>query len=134
MWIVLVAALLAACTPAGAPTPTPSAPGTSTGNVELVVVAGPVCPVEREPPDPNCEPRPVAGARILVQPGDGADIVVGEATTNDEGRATIALPEGDYLLIGMEVEGLMGLPDPAPVVVTAGATVTVTLAYDTGIR
>lgn len=134
MWIALVAALLAACTPAGAPTPTPSAPGTNTGNVELVVVAGPVCPVEREPPDPNCEPRPVAGARILFQPGDGADIVVGEATTNDEGRATIALPEGDYLLIGMEVEGLMGLPDPAPVMVTAGATVTVTLAYDTGIR
>jgi hypothetical protein len=34
----------------------------------------------------------------------------------------------------VEVEGLMGLPEPATVTVESGESVTVTLAYDTGIR
>lgn len=97
-------------------------------------MAGPVCPVEQDPPDPNCEPRVVEGARILVQPGDGRDIVVGEATTDAEGHATFELPTGDYVVVGVEVEGLMGLPEPTTVSVESGEAVTVTLAYDTGIR
>ena len=76
--------LLAACMPAVV-SPTP---GGDAGTLEIEVVAGPVCPVEQDPPDPNCEPRVVEGARILVQPGDGRDIVVGEATTDADGHAT----------------------------------------------
>jgi hypothetical protein len=102
--------------------------------MEIEVVAGPVCPVEQDPPDPNCVPRVVEGARILVQPGDGRDIVVGEATTDADGHATIELAAGDYIVVGVEVEGLMGVPEPATVTVESGETVTVTLVYDTGIR
>ncbi len=122
--------VLAACMPASA-SPTP---GDDAGTLEIEVLAGPVCPVEQDPPDPNCEPRAVDGARILVQPGDGRDIVVGEATTDAEGHATIELPPGDYIVVGVEVDGLMGLPGPATVSVESGETVTVTLVYDTGIR
>jgi hypothetical protein len=104
------------------------------GVIEVEAVAGPVCPVEQDPPDPNCEPRPVEGARILVQPGDGRDIVVGEATTDADGHATIELPPGDYIVVGVEVEGLMGIPEPATAAVEIGETTTVILAYDTGIR
>jgi hypothetical protein len=104
------------------------------GTIELRVVAGPVCPVEQDPPDPGCEPRPVEGARILVQPADGRDIVVGEATTDTDGRASIELPAGDYIVIGVEVEGLMGVPEPVSVAVGAGETISIDLAYDTGIR
>jgi len=122
--------MLAACVPS-ATSPTP---GAAAGTVEIVVVAGPVCPVEQDPPDPNCEPRAVEGARILVQPGDGRDIVVGEATTDADGHATLELAPGDYIVVGVGVEGLMGLPEPTTVSVETGETVIVTLAYDTGIR
>jgi len=37
-------------------------------------------------------------------------------------------------VIEVEVEGLMGLPDPATVTVTGGQTAMITLTYDTGIR
>lgn len=128
-WPVTLLILLAVgCLPA---TPTPPA---ATGTLRVEVVAGPVCPVEQQPADPDCEPRPVQGARIFVQPGDGRDIPVAEATTDERGHASIELAAGDYLLAGGDVDGLMGRPDPATVTVSAGQTVTVTLTYDTGIR
>ena len=121
--------VLSACLPASSPTP-----DAELGTLEVEVVAGPVCPVEQDPPDPNCAPRPVEGARILVQPGDGRDIVAGEATTDTDGHATVELAPGDYVVVGVEVDGLMGLPEPTTVTLNAGQTATVTLAYDTGIR
>lgn len=123
-----LALLLAACLPI----PTPTAGGA--GAIEVEVVAGPVCPVEQEPPDPNCAPRPVEGARIFVQPGDGRDILVGEATTDVDGNASIEIAPGDYIVVGGQVDGLMGLPEPTTVSVAAGQTATITLTYDTGIR
>ena len=126
--ILFLVIVLAGCAPAASASPT------SEGTLRVEVVAGPVCPVERDPPDPDCAPRAVGGARIFVQPGDGRDIVVGEATTDEAGHATIELAPGDYLVLGAEVEGLMGRPDAATVTVSAGRTVTITLTYDTGIR
>lgn len=104
------------------------------GTLAVVVAAGPVCPIEQDPPDPECEPRPVAGARILVQPGDGRDMLVGEVTTDEDGHASLELPPGDYLVAALEVNGLMGSPELASVTVVEGETVTLTLLYDTGIR
>jgi hypothetical protein len=109
-------------------------PGGEAGTLQIEDAAGPDCPVEQDPPDPNCAPRAVDGARILVQPGDGRDIVVGEATTDADGHATVELAPGDYIVVGVEVEGLMGLPEPTTVTLNPGETSTVTLAYDTGIR
>jgi hypothetical protein len=123
--------VLGGCVPAASATP---ASDGETGTIEVRVVAGPVCPVEQDPPDPGCEPRPVDGALILVQPADGRDIVVGQATTDADGHAAIELAAGDYLVFGAEVEGLMGVPDVVPVTVAPGGTITVDLAYDTGIR
>lgn len=126
--LLVLALVLAACVPVPSPTVVES------GSIEVAVAAGPVCPVEQEPPDPNCAPRPVEGARIFVQPGDGRDIMVGEAITDAGGVATITIAPGDYVVIGGEVEGLMGRPEPVVVTVAAGQTVTITLSYDTGIR
>ena len=116
------------CAPATSSTPT------AIGTIQVEVVAGPVCPVERNPPDPECEPRPVEGARIFVQPGDGRDILVAEATTDEGGHASIELTPGDYTIAGGEVEGLMGRPEPTTVTLSADQTVTISLSYDTGIR
>ncbi len=129
-WASLFLALVVvACTPAPSPTPTGG-----TGELEVAVVAGPVCPVETVPPDPACAPRPVSSARVFVSPADGRDIIVAEGTTDDDGIALLSLPPGEYLLAGDAVEGLFGVPEPMSVEVVAGRATSVTLDYDTGIR
>jgi hypothetical protein len=97
-------------------------------------VAGPVCPVEQDPPDPGCAPRPVEGAPIFVQPADGRDIMIAQGTTDADGVVVLRVPPGDYVVSGGDVSGLMGLPEPTAVSVDAGATSTLDLGYDTGIR
>ncbi|MGH2417710.1 MAG: hypothetical protein ACRDFY_05190 [Candidatus Limnocylindria bacterium] len=126
---LLLALTVAACMPAASQAPTAEA-----GELEVAVVAGPVCPVETVPPDPACDPRPVAGARVFVSPGDGRDILVGEAVTDDEGIARLSLVPGDYILAGDAVEGMLGMPQPMAVTVAPRRTTIVTLSYDTGIR
>jgi len=124
--VAMLLLLLAACTPA------PSDAGM--GAIQVDAFAGPICPVETEPPDPDCAARPVEGALVLVQPGDGRDIVVAQGETDTEGRVLLDVPPGSYVVLGAAVEGLMGTPQPVPVVVEAGGRTLVELSYDTGIR
>lgn len=125
---VLMLLLLAACRLA------PSTSASDLGSIEVEAFAGPVCPVETDPPDPECAPRPVQGALILVQPADGRDIVVAQGETDADGRVLLDVPAGDYLVIGAAVEGLMGVPQPIAVTVEADEATPVGLGYDTGIR
>jgi hypothetical protein len=128
IWVIAVLAV-----PSCFPTPRPT-PGSGDTALSIRVVAGPVCPVERDPPDPSCEARPVAGAQVLVQTADGRDVIVAQGTTGADGNVIVEVPPGEYLVAGGEVEGLMGLPEPARVSVVVGNTEIVLLSYDTGIR
>lgn len=94
--------------------------------------AGPVCPVESNPPDPACAPRPVAGAVIRVTDPSGAEVAT--ATTDELGAYVVILPPGDYFVTADPVDGLMGTPEPIPAAVAPDVLVTVDLTYDTGIR
>ena len=123
--LVTVLAMLTACEPAE------PAEG---GSIVVVAMAGPVCPVESDPPDPSCAPRPVAGAAVVVTPADGSDDVVAQGETDVDGRLTLAVPVGDYLVSAGEVEGLVAAPEPVVVSVLADLTTEVPVAYDTGIR
>jgi branched-chain amino acid transport system permease protein len=122
--LIALVALAAAC---GGTSATMSPVGTGIGGV---VVASPVCPVER-PGDPGCAPRPVAGAVVIVRGADGAEVA--RATTAADGRYAVSLPPGQFTVEGAPVEGLMGNPSPIGVEVGDGI-VTVDLQYDTGIR
>ncbi len=102
--------------------------------LEVNALAGPVCPVETDPPDPDCEPRPVGLALVIVSPGDGRDILVADGLTDAGGAVSFVLSPGDYIVTGGDVEGLFGRPDPLTIVVTEGVTSSVTIVYDTGIR
>lgn len=98
-----------------------------------IVLAGPTCPVVRDPPDPACEDRPVAGAEILVVDAQGQEVA--RASTDAEGGFTLALPVGQYQLVPQPVEGLLGTASPTAIVVGDGAPLEpVTIIYDTGIR
>ena len=107
---------------------------TAEGSIVVVAQAGPVCPVESDPPDPSCAPRPVVGAPVVVTPADGGDEVVAQGETDADGRLTLAVPVGNYLVSAGEVEGLVAAPEPVVVSVLADLTTEVPVAYDTGIR
>lgn len=123
--LVAVIALLTACD---------TADPREEGSILVVAMAGPTCPVETDPPDPDCAPRPVAGAPVVVSPANGQDIVIAQGETDAEGRLTLAVPAGDYLVTAGAVEGMMAAPEPVVVSVLAGLTIEVPLGYDTGIR
>lgn len=119
---VALAAVVVACTPAVA-----------TQTVSGVVVAGPTCPVVTDPPDPACEDRPVAGARIVVKDADGDEVAI--AVSEEEGAFSVELEPGRYELVAQPMEGLLGTAPPVSVVVVEGTdSEPLTLVYDTGIR
>ena len=122
------------------PTATSAAPPSNavpaTGGPWIIgtATAGPVCPVERYPPDPACAPRPVAGATITVHGAGGQ--VIATTTTGTDGSYRVAVPAGSVQVVAAPVAGLMRAPAPVDVVVPAGSSawVRVDLSYDTGIR
>ena len=130
--------------PAASSQPSPTAGGSGAPPVPIpssggpwlvgVATAGPVCPVERIPPDPACAPRPVVGATIVVLDRGGREIA--RATTGADGTYRVAVPAGSVRVEAAPVTGLMGTPAPIEAVVPAGpgAWLRVDMAYDTGIR
>ncbi|MGZ9275620.1 MAG: hypothetical protein ACXW4L_00720 [Candidatus Limnocylindrales bacterium] len=111
--------------------PSPSDDAGRTG-LRINAVAGPVCAVEQMPPDPACAPRPVGGATIAIRDARGEEVK--RISLDVAGSAFVELPPGEYEVVGGEVEGLMGVPEPQHATVSEGAATTVDLAYDTGIR
>jgi hypothetical protein len=97
-----------------------------------IAVAGPVCPVETVPPDPDCAPRPVAGAVLVIRDGAGSEVA--HTTTEADGSFFAELPAGDYTVEPQPVEGLMGTAAALEVTVVDGIATQVQLDYDTGIR
>ena len=101
--------------------------------VRGTVTSGPTCPVETQPPDPDCAARQVAGAILVVTGVDG--IEVARATSAPDGTFTVELAPGAYQVTPQPVEGLMGTPAPMDVEVEAGGPMAeLQVSYDTGIR
>lgn len=120
-----VAIVFAACS-SGSPTPT-----TGTVPVAGYVHAGPVCPVVQDPPDPSCADRPVAGAAMRILDTDGNEVAV--AATAADGTFSVLLSPGTYTLEPQPVAGLVGTAARQTFAIGT-ETVTLDVAYDTGIR
>lgn len=128
---VLIAA--GACSAAARPEPSASATAPPTISLAGRLTAGPVCPVERVPPDPACAPRPVAGATLIAN--DTAGREAARAVSGTDGRFVLGLVAGRYTITAEPVQGLMGAPRPVVVTLTAGVRpAPLELQYDTGIR
>jgi hypothetical protein len=125
--VMLLGALLTGCT-------APDAPATGTGRLEVHAVAGPVCPVEKQPPDPACAARPGPGGTGRLSPAGGREVLLGRGVTDARGVVTFDIAGGPYLVTGMPVPGLMGGQVEVPATVVAGRIASVVLEYDTGIR
>jgi hypothetical protein len=99
--------------------------------VSGVALAGPVCPVETNPPDPKCAPRPVIGATLLAIEDSGEEVA---STTDANGEFSFVLAPGHYNIVAQPADGLMGIPPPIEIDVAAAAIDLGVLMYDTGIR
>lgn len=120
--LLLVLPVVAACTEA--------APTTSTGTLTLTLRAGPVCPVEQNPPNPACAPCAVSGAQVVILDGDRE---VARGSSNADGRIDFSLPSGRYRVHPISNGGFPTPPED--LVVDIGALpVELDLDYDTGIR
>lgn len=112
----------------------PSGSGTAIQAVSGRATAGPSCPVERNPPDPACAARPVAGAVLVINDASTGNEVA-RVTTDAAGRFSVSLAPGSYRLVPQSVAGLMGGARPVHFAVYAGrATPMLEVSYDTGIR
>ena len=113
------------------PTLEPSAPAGSSG-IEGEVVQSPICPVETDPPQPECAPRPYE-ATIIVWNADRSAQVT-EFTAGEDGRFRVPLDAGDYE-IEPQGEGRFPMPPPPfAVTVPPNEFVQLDIEYDTGIR
>lgn len=106
--------------------------GSGPAQVTVQLTAGPVCPVEQVPPDPNCEARSVANAEVVIR--DTSGVEVGRGTSDSEGVVTFELGAGAYYAEAQPVEGLMGTPEAQAFSVVGGGTAGLLMSYDTGIR
>ncbi len=113
--------------------PSPGAGG-NVGRTGMLVsaVAGPVCPVERVPPDPACAPRPVAGAVVDIMDADG--VQDRQVVLDPAGQLFVELEAGVYRVVAQPVEGFMNAPEVQQVSIEAGRVTEVTFSFDTGIR
>ena len=98
----------------------------------VTAVAGPTCPVETNPPDPNCAPRPVTTAVIVVTDNTGNGVA--KVQLDESASAFIPLPPGDYLVEAMPVDGMMGTAQSQTATVVDGKRTPLEFVYDTGIR
>jgi hypothetical protein len=132
-------ALVVACGPASGASPllSPSpavSPAGGPPRVTGTISAGPVCAVESSPPDPQCAPRPVAGAVIVATDASGQE--VGRATSAADGSYQLIVSEtGTVLITALPVAGLARSPAPVTVTLASPSEIErVDLEYDTGIR
>lgn len=110
----------------------PPVGGDGPGRLTVQLTAGPTCPVEQIPPDPNCAPRLVEDAEVLVFDTSGTEVA--REVSDADGMVAIDLPGGAYFVEVEAVNGLMGTPEPQAFSFVGGDEAGLLFAYDTGIR
>ena len=97
------------------------------------VLLGPICPVERIPPDPACAPKPYpTDIEIQADQGNGY-VIIKTIATDGQARYSVMLEPGEYILTPV---GGQPFPrcDSSDVGVVADNFTELNLSCDTGIR
>src|SRR6185369_17627190 len=81
--------------------PPPSGGGGSilpyNSGIKGTVMAGPTCPVERNPPDPNCADKPLSVPVSVYRTSDTTQVFA-ETTSDTAGTFKLSLPPGNYVV------------------------------------
>ena len=109
-------------------------PEVKTGVLKGKVTIGPICPVERIPPDPNCQPTEATyrAWQIAVYTLD-KKTKIAQIEPNLDGSYQVGLPAGDYL-VDFEQEHMFGRSLPTTVIIKKDETKVLNIDIDTGIR
>ena len=102
------------------------------GTIEGMVLLGPTCPVERDPPDPNCADRPYATQLVLTS-ADGTRVVK-EFSSGSDGKFYIEAPPGEYVIRGMVSTTLPYCATTSSFRLLANDSLEVMVSCDSGIR
>jgi len=98
------------------------------------ITEGPTCPVERDPPEPGCEPRGFTAKVSIFRQSDGR--LVKRLYTDAEGRFKVRLRPGRYAITARSATGGLYPRCPSGVKsrVRSGRYTRVAIDCDTGIR
>ncbi|HLF54989.1 MAG TPA: hypothetical protein VI612_04675 [Candidatus Nanoarchaeia archaeon] len=103
------------------------------GVLEGTLSVGPICPVERIPPDPSCQPTAETFQAWPIAVFEGKHKVTNVVVKSD-GTFSVELPPGTYV-VDLEKQQHFGKGTlPATVVVKSGETISINIDIDTGIR
>ncbi|MDO8548499.1 MAG: hypothetical protein Q7R71_02400, partial [bacterium] len=95
------------------------------------VMAGPTCPVERNPPDPQCADKPLQTTITVFRASDPVHAIV-LMQSNASGAFQVSLPPGDYI-VGAG-ESMLPRCTQTPATVGPSGYTSVDISCDTGIR
>jgi hypothetical protein len=105
----------------------PTPPGILQGNITI----GPICPVERIPPAPECQPTPQTYASFPIV-AEGKIIVDLKPASDSSYR--VELPPGTYVVKLKNPSPIGQSSLPTTVVISSGKVVNLDISIDTGIR
>jgi hypothetical protein len=114
--------------PSASPTAVPTPQAAASSGLHIIAKIGPTCPGP-ERPGQVCE-GPYAG-EFVITTGNGAEAA--RVTTNKDGRATVDLPPGQYI-VTPKMEGRLPIGSPVDITVPAGQYVDAKMELDSGMR
>jgi hypothetical protein len=119
------------------PTTTDGTTATTTGiapymsGIKGSVMAGPTCPVEKDPPDPQCADRPLQTVVAIYRASDLMHTIV-LTKSNKVGEFEASLPPGSYTVTAGE--SMFPRCTPTDATVLSSIYTTIIISCDTGIR
>lgn len=108
--------------------------GNNSGGISGYLHLGPVCPVEKNPPDPNCADRPFANATVDVTV-KSSGVLAGSAKSDVSGNFRVNLPPTTYLIkTRAPNNSILPRCEQKEAVVVANKFINLDISCDTGIR
>jgi len=107
-----------------------------TGYLEGVISIGPICPVERVPPDPTCLPtaETYKAYPVSIFTSDGKRKII-QLNPSLDGSFSTELPLGNYLVILERAQNFIGGSNlPVEVSISTQDKTLLNINIDTGIR
>ena len=104
------------------------------GFLEGKITIGPLCPVEKIPPDPKCQPTPETyAAWPIAVYSSNQEIKIADIKPDATGFYKVELPAGLYV-VNFELKIIFAKSLPKTVIVKDKETTTFDIDIDTGIR
>ena len=103
------------------------------GVLQGKVSIGPICPVERDPPDPRCQPTAETYLAWPIAVFDGQHKVT-DIVVQSDGTFSLELPPGTYTVDHETPQHFGKGTLPANVIINSGETTSLDIHIDTGIR